>query len=201
MAQRLGLMLVMPLAAATLGAGSAFAVPSVCDATAGNLVANCGFETTTDWSPVLDRLTNPAYVNSGSYAALLGAGPAPHSTIYQTIATTAGATYDLTFYIRNLGQTLTMAATFDGSTVLTTTPVTDETYHSFTTQVTASTASTVLQFDGGPGYGALDDVILVPHTTSTEPAPEPASIAVLGAGIAALTGLRRRRRSDHAPAG
>ena len=42
----------LPFAASVLGAGeAAAAVPSQCDTIAGNLVANCGFETTTGWSP------------------------------------------------------------------------------------------------------------------------------------------------------
>jgi hypothetical protein len=39
----------LPLALAQFGAPEAKAVPSACDAVAGNLVQNCGFETTGGW--------------------------------------------------------------------------------------------------------------------------------------------------------
>src|SRR3954447_25532403 len=81
----LKVMLALPFAASVLGAGEAAAAPSACDAIAGNLVKNCGFETTTDWSPVVFQTGPP---HTGSFAELMSAPGlfvGLPSTVQQTI--------------------------------------------------------------------------------------------------------------------
>lgn len=69
----------------------------------------------------------------------------------------------------------------------------------FTASVTATSTSSVLRFEYVSGYGGLGDVSLVlTSQPPSTPAPEPASLAVLGARLAALTGLRRRRDTGKA---
>ena len=70
----LNVMLALPFAASVLGAGEAAAAPSACDAIAGNLVTNCGFETTADWSPQVAQDTQSPH--TGSFAELLNVNSA-----------------------------------------------------------------------------------------------------------------------------
>ena len=94
--QYLNVMLALPFAASVLGAGEAVAAPSACDAIAGNLVMNCGFETTSGWSPqVVQDSVNP---HTGSFAELLDVNP--NTSIQQTISTASGGTYTLSFWAR-----------------------------------------------------------------------------------------------------
>ena len=183
--QHLNVMLAVPFAASVLGAGEAAATPSFCDTIAGNLVTNCGFETTTDWSPGVSHSTLP---HTGSFAELL------QTTVQQTIPTVSGDTYTLAFWVLNTNGTsvpFSMDVSFGGTSVLTPT-VTSTTYEEFTTTVTAHSTSSVLELASTAGYGLIDDVSLV--LASPTPAPEPASLAVLVTGLAGLAGLRRRRR-------
>ncbi|HSU65551.1 MAG TPA: PEP-CTERM sorting domain-containing protein [Tepidisphaeraceae bacterium] len=179
----------MPFAASVLGGGEAAAAPSACDAIAGNLVKNCGFEATTDWSPGVTQDTPP---HTGSFAEALSINLGP--TIQQSIPTVSGDSYTLTFWAENLLRTppFTLDVSFGGASVLMPS-VNGFPYEEFTTTVTASSTSSVLEFASvGDSYGHIDDVSLV--LESPIPTPEPASLAVLAIGLAGLAGLRRRRR-------
>jgi len=99
---------------------------------------------------------------------------------------TAGASYTLDFWFAALYGEVT--ATFDGAAFSPSNQSSD--YAEYTETVIPTGTSATLTFNG---YGNLDDVSLVAASVA---APEPASIAMLGAGLAGLTGLRRRRASS-----
>lgn len=64
-----------------------------------------------------------------------------------------------------------------------------------TSYVTATTSASTVRFAGGPPQGSylLDDVSLT--AVAAVAAPEPASIALLGAGLVVVAGVMRRRRA------
>ena len=105
---------VMGAIVSGLGSGSAIAIPSICDGIAGNIVANCGFETGTFASWTQSGNTNFTGVagvdvaNSGNFGALLGP-PSSLGFITQNLSTTAGGTYDLEFFLRSDGGTPTVS--------------------------------------------------------------------------------------------
>src|SRR5437762_14133373 len=68
---------VMGAIVSGLGSGSAIAIPSICDGIAGNIVANCGFETGTfaSWTQSGNTgftAVGTIGVNSGNFAASFG---------------------------------------------------------------------------------------------------------------------------------
>ena len=132
--------------------------------------------------------------NSGNDAAALGA-PYTTASLSQSIATTVGALYTLTFYLRNdnLQQAPSNAfsASWGGATVFSESNALDSGYTKETiTGLTATSSSTTLQFSffNTPGGFYLDDVSVVDPPR----APEPGSFASLAAGLLVLLAARRR---------
>jgi hypothetical protein len=86
--------------------------PSICDAIASNLVANCGFETGdfTDWSTSnlnasgVESFGFDEGPNSGSFFAALG-NVGSDGTISQTLSTVIGQPYTISFYFASDGGT------------------------------------------------------------------------------------------------
>jgi hypothetical protein len=173
---------------------------SICDGDINNLVKNCGFETGdfTDWTVAYAAsgsfLTVDTFdPNSGSYDASFGASDSEVDTITQTLATIAGDSYAFSFYLFDRNEQAGLfQADFDGNQELDVTTAPGS-YQQYIFDVTASTDSTVIQFDG---YNAaarfvLDDV----QVDDLGPAvPEPASFLLAGFGLAAASiGLYLRR--------
>src|ERR1035438_1386721 len=176
------------------GASLVTANTSYCDGVVGNLVTNCGFETGdfTGWTMTGNSLNPGANyfgvdafdANSGNYGAFMSqdfidGGTAPVD-LSQTLATTAGATYTVSFFLEQdtaptLGYTHAFSATFGGSTLLSLTPTVAlpgavGSYTQYSYAVTAATASTILNFsfENDDSYWSFDD-ISVAGTATPEP--------------------------------
>lgn len=196
-------------AAAALGfAGSAAAAPSLCNAIAGNLVANCGFETGdfTDWTATRAARGSSFGVNndnphSGTYEAAFGAFvPPDEDSISQTIATTAGDTYDISFFLANSHGIMTpnnqFTAMFDGTTLLSLTNAAPFPYTAYNDSVVATGSSTTLSFAAYnvPAIFYLDDISVVPAAA----VPEPAALTLFAGALLALGLIRWRRQGKPA---
>jgi hypothetical protein len=190
---------------------------SLCDAVAGNVVANCGFETGdfTDWT-ISGNTANQdgSYygvdafdANSGNYGAYMSEDFLASSSavdLSETLATTIGDSFDVTFYLEQdtapyLGYTHAFTATWGGTTILSLTPTVASpgpvgSFTEYTFTETATAASTTLQFafQNDDQYWSFDDVSVV----DTSAVPEPSTILLGGTALGALLLLRRRRRAS-----
>ena len=145
---------------------------SICDGVAGNLVANCGFETgnysgwTLSGNTAITGVstTNP---NSGIYSHRSGAQFTP-SILTQLVPTVAGGVYTFSFYQRmnSLGGPGRFEAFFNGVSVFAET-TTNHAYIQRSFTVTATSASTPIRFEIREddnllvAQDNLDDVALV----------------------------------------
>ena len=185
----------LALSLAAMAASLSFAT----HASAQNLVTNGDFETgdLTAWTESPGSgdtsVTTPfdGFTPFGNDAAYFGAvGFVDY--ISQTLATTAGQTYDLNFEFGSDGATPNeFIVTWDGTTLSdqVNIPATGGFVDVDFTGLVASTNSTTLSFGGrnDPAYLALDNV-------SVTAVPEPATVALfLGAGSLGFVALRRRK--------
>jgi hypothetical protein len=126
---------------------------------------------------------------------------APFGGVSQTVPTTIGQQYDLSFYLGSYtqrwgGPPVSILAMVDGTsqifTVTTTSAV--STWTPFTLHFTATSASTTVTLMGAAGanYIGLDNVSLDPASGSAVPEPKSYVLAAIGIGILISARLIRR---------
>ena len=191
---------------------------SVCDGVAGNLVANCGFETGhfTSWTLSGNDVPGQEGVlygvegtdpidgispNSGSDQAFFADLDSNATTLSQDITTTAGDLYTITFWVAqdtasssDYGNEL--LASFGGTSLVDDSDVVVEGYTEYTYNVgpvSGSSNTLELTFGNGLGEFLLDDVSVVDNGPVVT--PEPDSLLLFGTGLLALVGVARRRLS------
>ena len=164
-----------------------------------NLVVNGGFETGsfagwTQFNPgAFVGVTNdPLYVQSGSQGAFFGS-PNAVSGIFQTLATTVGASYQVSFWLGNLSSNpiSSMAFNWDGgANELSFVNSAAFGYTNFTYLLTATSAATDLRFSFRHDlfFWAFD-------TVSVVQVPEPGSLALVGLALVGLTLSARRKQA------
>ncbi len=131
-------------------------------------------------------------------AVCIAADPDPLGAwIYQDLATSAGTSYTLSFWIGlrgiNGGTTPNeIKILWNGSQVFDIQNVTTIAFTPYTVNVQATGASTRLEFLGrnDPNVIDIDDVSVDAGAVGV---PEPGSIVLMGIGIAGLLGMRRQR--------
>lgn len=165
-----------------------------------NLIANGGFETGTlgGWSTAGDSSFIGVAQNighSGNWAAF--AGPDPSGSLLQTVATTPGLSYVVSFWLRLDDSAQPNSFSFSWNNSAPSQPFNNVAafdYTRFSSTVVATGAASILRFDfvNPQSFWLLDDV-------SVTAVPEPATAALLAGGLLAvlLVGAagRRRRRS------
>jgi hypothetical protein len=170
-----------------------------------NLVTNGSFETGdfTGWTLSGDTgFTGVCNVSNcpgafapedGTFAAYFGP-VGDTATISQTIATTPGDEYSLSFYLANpVGGTPNyFNVTFGNSSFSFTNFGTAFTWQQFTLTTLATTDQTQLSFTfrNDPSYWFLDNVTV---QQSGGTVPEPGTFALFGSGVLGLAGFARRK--------
>ncbi len=183
-------------------------IPSMAQG-APNLVTNPGFESgTVGWTfagcagVVTGGGSDPhtgswaAYVNfEGAPCGAPPPAPADSGFIMQSIATTPGDLYAVSFWLDTLSGFGDLSASF-GADVGYSATSPDIPYTNITFDAVATSSSSLFQFAGINVSGTkwIDDVSVMDLGPVTPPVPEPGSLALLSGALAGLCLIRHRDR-------
>lgn len=130
---------------------------------------------------------------------------APFGGVTQTVSTTAGQQYTLSFFLGSFtqlwgGPPISILATAGGTsqTFTLATPTTSSTWAPFSLLFTAASASTAITLTGAAGveYIGLDNASVDPAGAGGVPEPATWSLLAVAAGLFAATGRRFRLRPE-----
>ena len=141
-----------------------------------------GNYTSTTWGPEIVIDTN---AESGRYAAAMGS-VGSDGTLSQSIATTPGQQYTLSFWLANEGGGPNdFTATWNGQALLALTNSAAFGYTEYTYTVTATGSTTALQFSArqDPSHWDLDSISLTPVGSQPPPPPPTSSNLVINGGF------------------
>jgi hypothetical protein len=176
---------------------------------ASNLVQNCSFDTsdTNDWAT--DGITGWTLTKAADWSDFgiggppdsvsevwFGAEDCEYDILSQTLSTTSGATYTLSFWLYDTygdgpGSDTDFQALWHGVSVLDQyTTMSDFTEYTFTVTGTGSDTLTFEGYDAPDPYYLRDISVTEDANTVT---PEPSSFLLLGTGLAGFAGMLKRR--------
>lgn len=188
----------LPIVCALVAIATSLTAPV---AHAQNLVTNPGFETGnfTGWTQTpassgSGNFVTSSVANTGGSSAVFSATNFEVDTLSQTIATTPGASYTFSFFLRNAGSVQdSFSASWNGNTVYNfINSGSNFPFTQFSFDVIATGASTPIAFAGydAPDFIYLDDVSVVAVVV-----PEASTFALALPALAVVgTALVRRRK-------
>jgi hypothetical protein len=178
-----------------------------------NLVLNPDFEAGNngDWTIVTTsgstQISSHVYPGggprTGSYYGLFGDAAAAPGSLSQILATVAGQSYALDYFLANFGEGAqespnNFSVLVDGNALSSLTNIPTQPYTEYSFGFTATGPSTTLTFTGGDTpFGLFLDDVSVTATESSTPEPGPTALlaGVSLTGVVAVVRLRKARRA------